>query len=82
MKLKNVMILSIFVISGLAIAQNTQRTPLQGGATNPISPSEAPQTSIIPETAAHAKSKKKTKGKVTTVPPESTPRKPEPTVVP
>jgi len=66
---------AIFVLTacGVVFAQNTQREPLQGGAANPTTASEAPATGIGLETGRPV-TKKKPKTNVTPAPSEQDPK--------
>ncbi len=64
-------------LSGLAFAQNTQREPLAGGMTNPVTPTEAKDPNLAPDTKVDIVHKKKTKGTITVTPTEpAAPTKP------
>lgn len=72
----------ILTISGISLAQNTQREPLGGTTTNPYTPTEVPDPNVDPLTGETVR-KKKPKGKVAPAPTESTEpasKKPDSTV--
>lgn len=71
MKKLDLIALSSMIIGGVAFAQNTQREPLAGGMTNPVTPTEAKDPNLAPDTKVDIVQKKKTKGTVTVTPVES-----------
>lgn len=70
-KITQFLVVMILSLSGLAIAQNTQREPLAGGATNPTTPTETHGTNNSPDSKVDIVHKKKNKGTVTVTPVES-----------